>query len=55
MFYAEALGKGRPVGDVVRQLRARYTTEFPQHDQTTPLAYAYYGHPALTLTRQETH
>ena len=54
-FYAEALGKGRAVGDVVRELRARYTTEFPQHDQTTPLAYAYYGHPALTLTRQETH
>ena len=43
------------MGDVVRELRARYTTEFPQHDQTTPLAYAYYGHPALTLTRQETH
>ena len=54
-FYAEALGKGRAVGDVVRELRARYTTEFPQHDQTTPLAYASYGHPALTLTRQETH
>ncbi|MFT3860457.1 CHAT domain-containing protein [Micropruina sp.] len=54
-FYAEALGKGRPVGEVMRELRARYTTEFPQHDQTTPLAYAYYGHPALTLTRQETH
>ena len=54
-FYAETIGKGRPVGDVMRQLRARFTTENPKRDQTTPLAYAYYGHPGLILTRQETH
>ncbi len=54
-FYAEALGKGRPVGDVMRELRAWFTTRFPQHDQTTPLAYAYYGHPGLILTKQETN
>lgn len=53
-FYAEALGKGRPVGEVMRELRARFTTEFPQRDQTTPLAYAYYGHPGLVLSRKET-
>lgn len=53
-FYTETLGKGRPVGDVMRELRAWFTTRFPQHDQTTPLAYAYYGHPGLILTRQET-
>lgn len=54
-FYAETLGKGRPVGDVMRELRGWFTTKFPQHDQTTPLAYAYYGHPGLILTRQETN
>ncbi len=53
-FYAETIGKGRPVGDVMRELRARFAT-FPKRDQTTPLAYAYYGHPGLILTRQETH
>ena len=53
-FYAETIGKGRPVGDVMRELRARFTTAFPQRDQTTPLAYAYYGHPGLILSRQET-
>ena len=54
-FYSETIGKGRPVGEVMRELRARFTTAFPQHDQTTPLAYAYYGHPGLILSRQETH
>ncbi|WP_415098629.1 hypothetical protein [Micropruina sp.] len=54
-FYAETIGKGRPVGDVMRELRARFTTAFPQRDQTTPLAYAYYGHPGLILSRQETN
>ena len=54
-FYAETLGKSRPVGDVMRELRGWFTTKFQQHDQTTPLAYAYYGHPGLILTRQETN
>ena len=54
-FYAETIGKGRRVGDVMRELRARFTTAFPQHDQTTPLAYAYYGHPGLILSKQETN
>ncbi|MFT4216084.1 MAG: CHAT domain-containing protein [Micropruina sp.] len=53
-FYDETMVKGRPVGDVMRELRARFTTAFPKHDQTTPLAYAYYGHPGLILSRQET-
>lgn len=51
-FYAAALGQGRPVGEVVRELRARYVAR-PERDQTTPLAYCFYGHPALTLTRRE--
>ncbi|MEZ5090687.1 MAG: CHAT domain-containing protein [Micropruina sp.] len=55
LFYAEALGKGRPVGEVMRELRARFTTAFPARDETTPLAYAYYGHPGLVLTREEAH
>ncbi len=54
-FYLDAFSQGLPVGEVMRRLRARFTTDFPKHDQTTPLAYAYYGHPGLTLTRQETH
>lgn len=52
-FYDQTINAGRPVGEVMRELRARFTTAFPNHDQTTPLAYAYYGHPGLVLTRQE--
>ncbi|MFT4295462.1 MAG: CHAT domain-containing protein [Micropruina sp.] len=54
IFYQETLGKGRPVGAVMRELRARFSS-FPGKDETTPLAYAYYGHPGLILTRQEAH
>ncbi len=53
-FYAETIGNGRGVGDVMRELRGRFSTLDGQN-QTTPLAYAYYGHPGLILTRQETH
>ena len=52
-FYDQTINAGRPVGEVMRELRARFTTAFPNRDQTTPLAYAYYGHPGLVLTRQE--
>lgn len=52
-FYDQTINAGRPVGEVMRELRARFTTAFPNHDQTTPLAYAYYGHPGLVLSRQE--
>ncbi|MBK8461333.1 MAG: CHAT domain-containing protein [Micropruina sp.] len=52
LFYAAALTSGEPVGEVMRRLRARFHTDFPQHDQTTPLAYAYYGHPGLRLTKE---
>lgn len=54
-FYADAFGAGLPVGEVMRRLRARFSTHYPKHDQTTPLAYAYYGHPGLKLTRQESN
>ena len=45
-FYAQSIGSGRPVGAVVRELRARFSG---RPDQTTPLAYVYYGHPGLQL------
>lgn len=48
-FYAETLGKGRRVGEVMRELRAHFTNAFAERDQTTPLAYVYYGHPNLRL------
>ena len=48
-FYQEVVTGKRPVGEVVRELRARFN-EFPQRDQPTPLAYVYYGHPGLLLT-----
>ena len=50
-FYGETLGRGRAVGDVMRELRARFT--FPLRGKTTPLAYVYYGHPGLFLTLQQ--
>jgi len=49
-FYQEVVTSGRPVGEVVRELRARFN-EFPQRDQPTPLAYVYFGHPGLLFTR----
>ena len=54
-FYADAFAEARPVGEVMRRLRARFTTDYPARNQTTPLAYAYYGHPGLILSRQEPH
>ena len=48
-FYEETLAKGRRVGEVMRELRARFSTAFPDRDQTTPLAYVLYGHPNLRL------
>ena len=49
-FYEQTVTGKRPVGEVVRELRARFN-EFPQRDQPTPLAYVYYGHPGLLFTR----
>jgi hypothetical protein len=43
-FYAETLDSKQPVGAVLHARRRAY-----QHDSTTPMAYIYYGHPALRL------
>lgn len=48
-FYEQALtnGTGRPVAEVLRDLRANYTSGSPV---PTYLAYVYYGNPFLTLS-----
>lgn len=48
-FYKQALtsGTGRPVAEVLRDLRANYTRSQPIPSY---LAYVYYGNPFLTLT-----
>jgi CHAT domain-containing protein len=49
-FYRLTIDEQVPVGEAMRRLRQRFLT-IPGHTQTTPLAYAFYGHPALTLRR----
>jgi len=44
-FYKATLCNGRTVADVLREHRSRYNPS----DTTTPMAYIYYGHPALRL------
>jgi hypothetical protein len=43
-FYCETLERKQPVGAVLHAQRATYKEE-----STTPMAYIYYGHPALRL------
>ena len=45
-FYQAAFTQGTSVGGVLQARRNVYNT-----DSTTPLAYIYYGHPGLRLTR----
>lgn len=40
-----------PVGDILRDLRAKYSDAAGQTPAHTWLAYVYYGHPRLTLQR----
>lgn len=47
-FYERALDKGEPVGETLRAIRAAPRMD----DSITPLAYVYYGHPALRLSRR---
>ncbi len=50
-FWKQALpakGRGRPVGEILQDLRSRYRDDAPV---STYLAYVYYGHPSLTLGR----
>jgi CHAT domain-containing protein len=45
-FYREAFTEGKPIGTVLHERRAVYD----RAGSTTPVAYIYYGHPALRLT-----
>ena len=42
---------GEPVGAVLRDLRSRFAADADEPPVATYLAYVYYGHPRLTLTR----
>ena len=45
-FYQETFKTGSSVGAALQARRKTY-----DNDSTTPLAYIYYGHPALRLNR----
>jgi len=55
-FYDQAFGDAsrapRPLAAVLRELRARFSDAEPH--SLTRLAYVFYGHPGLTLTRSTT-
>ena len=51
-FYKTALEEGVPVAEVLRQRRAQFDPDIAS-PQTTHLAYVYYGHPRLVLSRAE--
>ena len=50
-FYQRTLGEGLPVGEAVRQIRAGFGTG--EAGTATPLAYVFYGHPDLQLSRPQ--
>ncbi len=52
-FYELALGEGVPVAEVLRRRRARFDADAVA-PQATHLAYVFYGHPNLQLTRAST-
>ncbi len=49
-FYAAVLDNGTPVAEALRALRSRFGTEW-SGNTATPLAYVFYGHPELSLSR----
>ena len=49
-FYAAVLDGGTPVAEALRGLRSRFGTQW-SGNTATPLAYVFYGHPELTLSR----
>lgn len=49
-FYRYTLEEGLPVAEAMRRLRASFGTPAAA-DTSTPLAYMFYGHPALHLVR----
>jgi CHAT domain-containing protein len=46
-FYEATIGQGRSIGEFLREERQRYD----RAGHTTPVAYIFYGHPAMTLSR----
>ena len=50
-FYQATLGDGLSVGEAVRRIRAGFGSG--QAGTATPLAYVFYGHPDLHLSRQQ--
>jgi Ternary complex associated domain 7/CHAT domain len=42
-------GAGKPVGEILRDLRAQYAVDTSKAPIDTYVAYVYYGHPRLTL------
>lgn len=49
-FYAAVLESGTPVAETLRALRSRFGSEWGGNT-ATPLAYVFYGHPELALSR----
>jgi hypothetical protein len=49
-FYRYTLEEGLPAAEAMRRLRASFGTPAAA-DTSTPLAYMFYGHPALHLVR----
>jgi hypothetical protein len=45
-------GKGQSIGEIWRDLRARYRSVDCTPPQATYLSYVFYGHPRLTLRRR---
>jgi hypothetical protein len=43
--------RGEPVGEILRDMRAKFDPDAMPAPVSTYLAYVYYGHPSLTLTR----
>ncbi|MBI4219356.1 MAG: CHAT domain-containing protein [Chloroflexi bacterium] len=49
-FYERALSKGVPVSEVMRDLRSKFDVK-AQSPSSTFLAYVFYGHPKLSLSK----
>ncbi len=49
-FYAAVLGSATSVAETLRTLRSRFGTDWGRNT-ATPLAYVFYGHPELILSR----
>jgi len=50
-FYERTLGKGERVSEVLRDMRRKFSYDKKSTPDDTYLAYVFYGHPGLRLTR----